>query len=191
MERKAGFGLISVFVAVALAQPLKGKLVPAVSLPTVDGKQITIEVAYDKRAKKTFLQVTLRYRSQDKWVRETVPAKALLLDFWASWCGPCMVAIPDLVELHKKYAEKGLVVVGVNLGESRQTVSRVVEGLKIPYFVPLDRGHSTVKPFGIKAIPVFVLVDSKGMVVYTKVGLVPEMRKVLESKIKPLLGLRQ
>ena len=190
MVKKAAMGVALVVLAEVLAQPPKGKVLPPISLPTLDGKQFTLKVVYDKKRKAKVLSVTLRHRSKGKWVTKTIPAKAVLLDFWASWCGPCMAAIPHLVSLHKRYSKKGLLVVGVNLGERRSTVSRVVRSMGVPYIVVLDQRLKTPKPYKIKGIPMMVVVDSRGIVRHTQVGFSRRLERELEEVIKSLLGIR-
>ena len=190
MARRAGILLLLGLLAASLAQPPKGRPVPTISLPTLDGKQLTLRAVYDKKRKTTVLSVTLRYRYKGKWVTKRLPAKAVLIDFWASWCGPCMAAMPHLASLHRKYAKRGLVVIGVNLGERHSTVQRVAKSLRIPYIILLDRGRATGKSFRLKYIPTLVLVNSKGIVVHTETGFMPDMERALESRIKSLLGLR-
>jgi len=188
--RKATAGAVLVLLLGAVAQPPEGKAVPPISLPTLDGKQLDLKAVYDRKRKETALSLTLRYRSGKRWVRRRVPAKAVLLDFWASWCGPCMMAIPRLIALHRKYSGKGLVVVGVNLGEGRPVVSKVVKELGIPYIVALDQGYSTAKPYRIEGIPTLVLVDSKGIVRGAQVGFSPQVEERIEGAVKLLLGIR-
>ena len=61
--------------------------------------------------------------------------KVVILDFWATWCGPCRMSIPELVHLYEKYKDKGLVVVGVSTDEPEtlQNIPDTVEELKINY----------------------------------------------------------
>lgn len=80
-----------------------------------------------------------------KWVQgEPVKGfeagKAYVVEFWATWCPPCRATIPHLNELHQKLKDKGLVVIGQDLGEEEKTVSQFVEkmGDKMTYRVALD-----------------------------------------------------
>src|SRR5262245_44243217 len=73
--------------------------------------------------------------------------KVVLVDFWATWCGPCVKKFPHLVELHKKYAEKGLVCVSVSMdeygddGDSREKVQKFLKekGATFPNFLFRDK----------------------------------------------------
>src|SRR5262245_49723397 len=70
--------------------------------------------------------------------------KVVVVEFWATWCGPCRVSIPHLTELQKKYENRGVVVVGVSDEESSKVKPFVDEqGDKMNYTVALDRGGKT------------------------------------------------
>jgi thiol-disulfide isomerase/thioredoxin len=114
--------------------------------------------------------------------------KVVLLDFWGTWCGPCVQVIPELIELHEKYHDKGLVVIGIhddsmnsvkNLEKEIKKLSKALwDGKKIPYAIALDGGGrckiegtertasgATTAAYGIQAFPTMVLIDKQGKVV--------------------------
>ena len=90
--------------------------------------------------------------------------KAVLIDFWATWCGYCVEAMPDLVQLHKENQSRGFTVLGVNIGESREPVAHFVEKMKIPFPVALDEEATVSQAYGIVGIPTTVLVRSDGKI---------------------------
>jgi thiol-disulfide isomerase/thioredoxin len=97
--------------------------------------------------------------------------KVVVVDFWATWCGPCKEEIPGYIELQKKYADKGFVIVGVSLDQQGPpVVKRYAESMKISY--PLVMGDdSVVAAFGgIDAIPTTFLIDRDGQIRHKKVG---------------------
>jgi len=99
----------------------------------------------------------------EKWLtpQPITVGKFILVDFWATWCGPCRSTIPELNELYRKFKDR-LVVVGLS-DESEQEVSRMTEP-RIEYAVAIDTQHRASHTFGVERIPHAVLVDPKGVV---------------------------
>lgn len=96
---------------------------------------------------------------------DTVHAnKAVLLNFWASWCSPCREEIPDFIELQKNYSSKGFTIIGVNVGESQKKVSSAIQKLGINYPVLLDEEMAVAQNYRVVGIPTSYLINSKGKV---------------------------
>ncbi|NNE44045.1 MAG: redoxin domain-containing protein [Gemmatimonadetes bacterium] len=91
----------------------------------------------------------------------------LLIDFWATWCKPCIQAIPELTEIQSDFAEQGLRVVGVSIDEKgADHVRKFVEKKKIPYAVAVDHGEAPAwAAFGIAAVPSAFLLDADGRII--------------------------
>lgn len=111
--------------------------------------------------------------------------KVVMLDFWATWCGPCRMEIPGFIELQKQYADKGLVVIGVSLDQDgASAVKPFIEKLGINY--PIVLGDEViVSAFGgIEGIPTTFIIDRAGNIVRKHVGYAPKAE--FEADIKPL-----
>ncbi len=113
-----------------------------------------------------------------KWVKgepvdlaEAKGKQVVVIEFWATWCGPCRVSIPHLTELQKKFEERGVVFVGVS-DEDQATVQPFVDnmGEKMDYRVALDRNQATseayMKAFGVNGIPHAFVVDREGRIAW-------------------------
>ncbi len=93
--------------------------------------------------------------------------KVVLLDFWAVWCGPCRVEMPEVRKLWKKYSGDQFVIIGVNLDSNRAAFEAYVkqEGLTWPqYYDGLHWGNKLARLYGVTAIPHTVLIDREGII---------------------------
>ena len=114
--------------------------------------------------------------------------KAVILDFWATWCGPCRRGIPDLNAIYKKYKAKGATVVGIALDEGGK--DEILKGMKkhkltIAYPVLIGNKEVTVKYGGINAIPATFILDKEGNIAASYVGL--QEKKTFTDEMDKLL----
>lgn len=98
--------------------------------------------------------------------------KVVLVDFWATWCPPCRKEMPAYEALHKKYADRGLVILGLSLDELEPAeVKRFGETMKVSYPLIMADGTVAEKFGGIEALPTTFLIDREGNIRHVKVGL--------------------
>jgi len=150
---------------------LKGKPAPLFTLEDLSGKKVSLA----------------NYRG-----------KAVLINFWATWCAPCKIETPWLIELRNRYAAQGFEVLGVSaddldrgdaakLAGEKKKIARSAQQMGIPYPVLLD-GASLSKKYGeLDSLPASVFVDRNGNVVAVHLGL--DSKAAIESKIKKALGV--
>lgn len=102
---------------------------------------------------------------------ESYRGKVVLVDYWATWCGPCLQELPNVKANYKKYHSKGFEVVAVNLDESRKAVERFVAQEKLPWPQLFDEkkgttwNHPMALYYAINSVPTAILVDKDGKVV--------------------------
>lgn len=124
--------------APALAIPRPGDPAPPFSLKSADGKTIS---------------------------NATVRGKPVYLNFFATWCGPCRVETPSIVALSKKYAARGLRVVGVDVGEDLGKAQGFARDFSVPYTLAVDPDNTTRATYGGGLyFPLHVFIDAKGIV---------------------------
>ncbi|MBI2926306.1 MAG: TlpA family protein disulfide reductase [Verrucomicrobia bacterium] len=112
--------------------------------------------------------------------------KVVILDFWATWCGPCRMEIPGFVSLQKKYGKDGLVIVGVSLDDEGATVLKpFIKKHSINYTVVLGDEKVSKAFGGVDALPTTFIIDRTGLIVSQHVGYAPEA--TFAKEIKPLL----
>jgi peroxiredoxin len=93
--------------------------------------------------------------------------KYVLLDFWATWCGPCVAELPRLQAAHRTYHDAGFEIIGISLDESKDAVVDFVKSRKIPWPQVHNAGGATdlVQAFGVISIPATYLIDPQGTIV--------------------------
>jgi thiol-disulfide isomerase/thioredoxin len=101
---------------------------------------------------------------------ESLKGKPVLLDFWASWCGPCNRSMPTLEKLHTDFAAQGLVILGVNVGESRATVEQFLKTKPMAYPVVMGSEVGIPTAFGVTVFPTFILIGPDGKVIEQQFG---------------------
>jgi thiol-disulfide isomerase/thioredoxin len=107
----------------------------------------------------------------------------VLLDFWASWCGPCKKAMPEIKLLNDKYSNKGLEVIGIVVSDNIENHLQAAEALKVTWTQIFDNKKEFVPLYGIEGIPTLILLDKDGTILVRT----HEKDEVIE-KIQNLLG---
>ncbi len=139
----------------------KGKPAPDFQVPTLDGKG----------------ELTL----------SALKGHPVLVDLWASWCGPCKAALPKVLVLHQEFSGKGLQVVSVTLDtpKGKEAAQKEVDALKLPWVQGWDSqafAGPVAKAYNVQAIPTYILVDAQGLLVGKWVGFDEEaIRKALQT----------
>jgi peroxiredoxin len=96
--------------------------------------------------------------------------KTVLINFWATWCGPCVGEMPLLQEVFSEYSSKGLVLLGINSGESASKVSSFLQRYQYNFPVLIDNNNEINMIYNIKYLPTTLLLDKDGMIIQSKVG---------------------
>jgi peroxiredoxin len=111
--------------------------------------------------------------------------KVLLLEFWATWCGPCVAQARILEPIHRDFADRGVDFVAISLGEDASTVRAYVDRTPFPYRVLIDPDDELSGRLGIFALPTVMIVDKAGHVTYRQPGLSSGdvLRRVLEEAL--------
>lgn len=98
--------------------------------------------------------------------------KVVLLDFWATWCGPCKIEIPWFMEFEQQYKDKGFAVLGVSMDEDGwSAVKPYLERMKVNYRIVLGNDKVGDQYGGVDSLPTTLLIDRQGRIAATHVGL--------------------
>lgn len=129
------------------------------------------------------------YLDESKFDMAAKRDKVVLLNVWATWCGPCRFEIPELQKLHDQYTPRGLEVVGVSVDESgvESVRSFVAEQDKMTYPIVLDADGTIANLLETTVLPTSVLVDRSGKIVWKKYGAIMEGDQELKKAIEAAL----
>lgn len=117
---------------------IAGKVAPSFAVPSIDGKRQSLSV----------------YRGH-----------TVVMNLWATWCPPCRAEMPDLERLYETYRARGLVVIGINQGESRQRAAAFAQSLRIRYPIWLDDQQQYGRTYIAIGLPTTIIIDPSGVAV--------------------------
>jgi len=142
---------------------LQAATAPKIKLKDLDGKEFTLEQA--------------------------LASGPVLLDFWATWCAPCIKAMPKLLEIKEKYESQGLTVVTVNEDGPRNLVKvrLFLKKHKLDFRVLLDLNSAVMNRYRINSLPATVLIAPSGEISYFHRGYKPGDENMLEEEILKVL----
>ena len=112
--------------------------------------------------------------------------KVVLIDFWATWCGPCKMAMPGLQSLLDDFKDRGLEILSVNEGESPEQAGTFISRKAYGCHVLMDPKSEIGANYGVRGIPTLVLVDKAGIVQWIRVGYSPDdsdLRRIIEKQL--------
>jgi peroxiredoxin len=137
-------------------------------------------------AKRANLDFTLKDMSGRDVKLADYKGKVILLDFWATWCGPCKYEIPGFVELQERYAKRGLQVLGVSVDDTIDKLEPFAKQHNINYPLLVGLGHDDVQEaYGpIWGIPINILISRDGRICSRHTGLPPSDGQPLEKTVK-------
>jgi thiol-disulfide isomerase/thioredoxin len=120
---------------------------------------------------------------------DSLKGKVVLLDFWATWCGPCKAAMPLIQKIHEDYKSKGVAVYGVNTWEKKEGAGKkYMDDKKYTYGCLLAGDDLASKGYGTSGIPTLVIIDKGGKIAMIEVGLGPDGDKKLRAAIDASLA---
>ena len=115
---------------------------------------------------------------------DSLGAKVVLLDFWASWCEPCRKSFPWLATLQQRYGTKGLVIVAINLDKRRDAAEAFLEQYPAPFVVAFDPAGKTAEAFRVAAMPTSFVVGKDRAILAAHAGFDPKKTGTIESLIQ-------
>jgi len=116
--------------------------------------------------------------------------RVVVMEFWATWCGPCRFSTPSLDVIYRKFRDRGVTVLLVNQGEEPDTVRDWVNG-RFQAPILLDRDRRVAMRYGVQGIPRLFIVDQAGQILYVRSGYAGGLERDLNAILNELLAAKQ
>ena len=113
--------------------------------------------------------------------------EVVLLNFWASWCGPCRQEMPHLAALQERYSKLGFNIVDVNVDKDSALANKLLKDIPVSFPVLLDNTGSVSASYNVSAMPTTVIIDRDGNMRYLHKGYKPGYEQDYEQQIKELI----
>lgn len=114
--------------------------------------------------------------------------KVVLVDFWASWCVPCRRSFPWMNAMQARYADKGLVIIGVNVDRDREKADEFLESVPADFSIHYDSDANLAKEFGVEAMPTSFVIGRDGKEVARHLGFKVRRQDEYEAVLREALG---
>jgi thiol-disulfide isomerase/thioredoxin len=119
---------------------------------------------------------------------DSLRGRVMLVDFWASWCGPCRQSFPWMSALHDRYGPKGLEIVAINLDKDRRAAESFLEKYPAPFAVAFDPSGNTAKAYKVWGMPSGFVIGKDGTILDSYIGFNPKESKKIETMIEEAMA---
>ncbi|MFB6342950.1 TlpA disulfide reductase family protein [Saccharicrinis sp. FJH62] len=133
--------------------------------------------------------VDIEMKSTDnKWVnlQDQLGEKLTIIDFWATWCKPCLNAMPKINSIYESYKNKGVNVIGISVDSPRNhsKVKPLLSSLKITYPVLFDMDEDLKNELNVSVMPTLCILNSEGKLIYMHEGFTPGDEEKIKEEIE-------
>ena len=135
-------------------------------------------------------EFTLPARTGETVALSSLKGRVVLINFWATWCGPCRKEMPLLEQIQKKYASLGFTLLGVNVEEDTAMMDTFLKDVPVTFPILLDPANGISKLYNVSAMPSTVIVDRKGNIRYIHQGYKPGDESKYQDIIRQLIRER-
>lgn len=130
---------------------------------------------------------TLKTLAGDNLRLEEYRGQVVLINFWASWCGPCRQEMPILDKIHSRYVDTGFAVLGINVEGKSEPAQKIVDKTRVTFPVLIDAQQAVSDNYDLQAMPTTVVVDRDGVVRYIHRGYKPGDESKYIEVVKSLI----
>jgi len=96
--------------------------------------------------------------------------KAVILNFWATWCPPCREEMPSMQRAHEAVADDGIAVIAINVGEDADTINQFLADTPVAFPLPMDLDSRVVQSYPVRGLPTTFVIDPEGRLTYVATG---------------------
>jgi thiol-disulfide isomerase/thioredoxin len=132
----------------------------------------------------------LKSRSGENVRLSELRGQVVMVNFWASWCGPCRQEMPLLDDIYQKYNKMGFTLLGVNIDEDPAMADKILKDIPVSFPILLDSKNSVSELYGVDAMPTTILVDRDGNKRFLHRGFKAGYEKSYEEQVKNLIRER-
>lgn len=157
--RIATFGIL-LFTGLNVSALEVGQAAPDIALSSIDGKNIRLK---------------------------ELRGQVVLVNFWASWCGPCRQEMPLLEDMYKKYSKLGFTILGVNVEQDNSKAKAYLRDVTVTFPILLDPQNIASKLYNVEAMPTTAIVDRNGKIRYIHLGYKAGYEETYKKQIKELV----
>lgn len=130
---------------------------------------------------------TLKSRQGENLRLEDFRGQVVMLNFWASWCGPCRQEMPLMDEIYEQYKDLGFTVLAVNVDENREEAHRFLDNVPVSYPILYDPESRVSEQYNVQAMPTTVMIDRNGNARFLHYGYKPGYEDDYEQQIRQLV----
>ena len=114
----------------------------------------------------------------------------IVVSFWATWCGPCILEMKNMKKIYEKYAPRGVQMLSISVDDnkSQPQIQSLVHSFSFPYTILLDANKEVYKSFHVSSVPQLFILDATGKIIYNHTGYQKGDEKSVEEIISGLLG---
>lgn len=130
---------------------------------------------------------TLKSRDGKNIRLSELQGQVVMINFWASWCGPCRQEMPHLEAIHKEYVDYGFTLLGVNVDEKQELAEKLLAQIPVSFPILFDPSSSVSKKYNIDAMPTTILIDRDGNLRHLHRAYRPGFEDMYRNQIKELV----
>ncbi len=130
---------------------------------------------------------TLKSRGGENLRLSEFRGEVVMINFWASWCGPCRQEMPLLDQLYSRYSPMGFTILGINVEEDSALAEKLLEEIPVGFPILFDSENHVTELYEVMAMPSTIMVDRDGNMRYLHLGYMPGYEVEYEAQIKELI----
>ncbi len=130
---------------------------------------------------------TLKSRDGKNVRLSELRGQVVMINFWASWCGPCRQEMPHLEAIHKEYVDYGFTLLGVNVDEKQELAEKLLAQIPVSFPILFDPSSSVSKQYNVDAMPTTILIDRDGNLRHLHRAYRPGFEDIYRNQVKALV----